>query len=75
MNEAMFNNLSGLEDGAAADPGKNKILIQCLDNSGSMSGSPLEALKVGAQLIGEKYYGGDHRPFEQFHTIIYNSNA
>ena len=38
------------------DIGKNKILIQCLDTSGSMSGSPIEALKEGAILIGRRYY-------------------
>ena len=32
---------------------KNKILIQCLDKSGSMSGTPINSLKDGALLIGE----------------------
>ena len=40
-----------------------------------MSGSPIEALKIGAQLIGEKYYElePNQRPFEKFYTITYNS--
>ena len=38
-----------------------------------MSGAPIEALKVGAQLIGEKYYNAEQRPFEQFHTMVYNN--
>ena len=53
-------------------PGKNKILICAYDISGSMSGSPTTALKMGAQLIGDKYYGAEQRPFEQFFTILYN---
>ena len=40
-----------------------------------MSGSPIEALKIGAQLIGEKFYNSEARPFEQFHTMIYNNNV
>ena len=53
-------------------PGRNKILICAYDISGSMSGSPTTALKMGAQLIGDKYYGAEQRPFEQFFTILYN---
>ena len=37
-----------------------------------MKGDPIEALKVGAQLIGEKYYSAEQRPFEKFYTILYN---
>ena len=72
--EADYKNLTG-EDEAEVNIGKNKILIQALDNSGSMSGAPIQALKVGAQLIGEKYYNAEQRPFDQFHTMIYNSNV
>ena len=53
--------------------GKNKILVQCLDISGSMSGAPINALKLGAEIIGETYYKAEQRPFEQFHTMTYNS--
>jgi uncharacterized protein with von Willebrand factor type A (vWA) domain len=60
---------------AAANPGKNKVLIQCLDTSGSMSGSPIEALKLGAKLIGDKYFDAEERPFEQFHTYLYNNEC
>jgi len=55
--------------------GKNKILVQCLDTSGSMSGEPLTALKIGAKIIGEKYYRAEQRPFEQFYTLTYASEA
>ena len=64
VNEAEFNNLTGKVEDADRNIGKNKILIQALDNSGSMSGAPIEALKIGANLIGEKYYNAEERPFE-----------
>lgn len=32
----------------AFDQGKDKILIACLDTSGSMSGAPMRNLKAGA---------------------------
>ena len=63
------------DDVAQRNIGKNKILVQALDNSGSMAGAPIEALRIGAQLIGERYYGAEPRPFEQFHTFTYNENA
>ena len=35
----------------------------------------MDALKIGAQLIGEKYYGAEERPFQKFQTYIYNSDC
>ena len=63
------------DDVAQRNIGKNKILVQALDNSGSMAGAPIDALRIGAQLIGERFYGAEPRPFEQFHTFTYNENA
>ena len=60
---------------AVPNPGRNKVLIQCLDTSGSMAGAPINALKLGAKLIGEKYYDAEARPFEQFHTFLYNNHC
>ena len=40
--------IGGDNDQAVTNPGQNKVLIQCLDTSGSMGGSPIEALKLGA---------------------------
>ena len=40
-----------------------------------MAGAPINALKLGAKLIGEKYYDAEERPFEQFHTLLYNSDC
>ena len=39
-----------------------------------MCGKPIEALKHGAQLIGEKYFEGDERPFERFYTYLYRTH-
>lgn len=39
--EPDFKNLTGQNEEADASIGKNKILIQALDNSGSMSGAPI----------------------------------
>lgn len=38
-----------------------------------MSGAPIEALKIGAKLIGDKYYDAEDRPFEEFYTFNYNN--
>ena len=46
-----------------------------MDTSGSMAGAPINALKLGAKLIGEKYYDAEARPFEQFHTFLYNNHC
>lgn len=54
MPEEDYNGLTNVVQGV--NPGKNKILIQALDVSGSMSGAPITALKLGAELIGEKYF-------------------
>lgn len=60
---------------APAPSGKNKILVQALDVSGSMSGSPINALKIGAELIGERYYAAEEKPFERFITYLYESRV
>ena len=77
MPEDAFKVITGQneEDAQKQNPGKNKILIQALDNSYSMSGSPIEALKLGAQMIGQKLLEPEERPFEQFHTFVYNNRA
>mmetsp|Transcript_46318 Transcript_46318/g.61316 ORF Transcript_46318/g.61316 Transcript_46318/m.61316 type:complete len:82 (+) Transcript_46318:60-305(+) len=47
--EDTFNALTGEENAQVNNSiGKNKILLQALDISGSMSGSPTTALKMGA---------------------------
>lgn len=50
-------------------------MVQALDTSGSMSGSPIEALKLGALAIGKEYYEAESRPFEKFITMDYNSSC
>ena len=39
-----------------------------------MYGEPIEALKLGAQLIGNKYFEGEERPFEYFFTYLYRTH-
>ena len=51
------------------------MLIQALDTSGSMSGAPTVALKLGAKMIGKKYFEAQDRPFEKFTTILYNNKV
>ena len=83
MPEDDYTRLTNPEGGAADGqparinqrPGANKILIQALDTSGSMSGAPIRALKEGAMIIGEKLFQGEERAFEQFYTFTYNNNA
>ena len=70
--------MTGANEDAVAqnrDIGKNKMLIQALDTSGSMSGAPIEALRIGATLIGQRFFEADQRPFEQFITMEYNSDV
>jgi uncharacterized protein YegL len=43
-----------------------------LDKSGSMSGSPFNALKVGAQTVAEKAFSTN--AFKEFLTIFYDNN-
>lgn len=48
MEEPTFDALIGKQDAAQRSVGAGKILVQCLDISGSMSGGPIQALKLGA---------------------------
>ena len=73
MAEEAFKAITEGDQVKDANTGKNKILIQCLDTSGSMSGAPIEALKLGSNIIGDKYYNAEVRPFEKFITMTYNS--
>lgn len=54
---------------------KGKVLIQCLDRSGSMSGTPYDAVKVGATKLCDTLLGQQEQPFERFITIFYESNV
>ena len=49
-------------------------MILCLDKSGSMSGTPFEALKKGALLIAKPLYE-ENNPFEHFLTLFYDDRA
>ena len=53
-------------------PGKNKMLLQALDVSGSMYGRPMESLKFGCQQLGERYFSADEKAFDQFVTLTHH---
>ena len=55
------------------EPGKDKILIQCLDTSGSMAGAPMRSLQQGCVQIGERFFQNKKKPYERFYTIEYNA--
>lgn len=77
MSEQDYNLLMAREEGASlTDIGKGKILMQCLDKSGSMGGAPMTALHLGASQIGQTILSiqpADHRPFEKFITMPYDT--
>ncbi len=73
MNEKEFINLTDSEGPKGID-NKGKVLLTCLDRSGSMSGAPLECVKLGALKLGETLLnGGIERPFERFITMLYDT--
>ena len=57
-------------------PGEGKMLILCLDTSGSMAGQPIRALQDAskhlANVIKEQSDKGA-QPFEEFYTLAYES--
>ena len=72
MTEAEYQQLI-LGDGEAnLNPGKNKMLLQCLDVSGSMYGRAMESLKEGCMQLGKRFFGGDVRAFEKFVTMTHH---
>ena len=54
------------------DGWKNRIFIQCLDKSGSMSGSPMDSIKQGASMVLEQILSADKPSFDQVYTISFN---
>ena len=55
------------------NPGKDKMLLQCLDVSGSMCGRPMEALKEACLQLGKRYFSSDIKPFEKFVTMTHHT--
>lgn len=72
MSEASFKELSGGQNKVVSN--KGKVLILCLDRSGSMNGRPFESLKVGVLQIAEAVLG-QNRPFERFISILYDDRV
>lgn len=50
-----------------------RAMILCLDKSGSMSGTPYNALKEGAKLVGKSLF--ENQEFEHFATVFYDTQA
>lgn len=72
MKEAEFLDFTEAKNGKVVD-NKGKVLITCLDRSGSMSGRPFEAVKIGALKIGEALWAGAEKPFERVITLLYDN--
>lgn len=73
MTEHEYLQFTEAKDGKVVDS-KGKVLIMCLDRSGSMSGRPFEAVKVGALKIGEALWSSDVKPFERVITLLYDTS-
>jgi uncharacterized protein with von Willebrand factor type A (vWA) domain len=57
-------------------PGEGKMLIMCLDTSGSMSGRPIRALQAASKHLGTIIKEASDKgaaPFEEFYTLAYES--
>jgi uncharacterized protein with von Willebrand factor type A (vWA) domain len=50
-----------------------RALILCLDRSGSMSGTPYNALKEGSIMIAKAVF--ENKEYEHFLTVFYESRA
>jgi hypothetical protein len=76
MTEKALAEMQGKDVSKQADF-KGKTLVTCLDNSGSMSGRPMESVKIGSLQLGDSLLGGerDERPFENFITLVYNTKV
>lgn len=71
MTEAQYQALGGHEEVVT---NKGKVMIQCLDRSGSMSGAPFNALKTAVLEMGKTILSKDknERPFEDYITLLYD---
>ena len=73
MTEQEYNSITD-QQGAQVVDNKGKILVACLDRSGSMGGRPMEAVKLGAKKIGETLLSNTvNCPFERFITLTYDT--
>lgn len=55
------------------NPGKDRMLILCLDRSGSMFGSPWDALISASKVLGDRVCVDHKAPFEHFYTLAYDN--
>ena len=75
MSEEQYRTLTEAQEGKIVSNNKGKTLVVCLDRSGSMSGRPMKAVKMGALKIGEQLLGGTEKPFENFITMTYDTKV
>jgi hypothetical protein len=52
---------------------KGRSVVLCLDKSGSMAGRAFEALKQGAEMVGQQIFEKDE--FQFFMTVFYDEKA
>ena len=74
LSETDFNKLTGW-NGKQKLGNQGKVLLACLDKSGSMDGRPMDSVKIGAKMIAEKLLASDDRPFERFITMLYDNKC
>ena len=72
INEAILNKINDRENSKVRSV-KGKYLIIVVDKSGSMAGSPFEAVKKGILEIGKVIY--DEKPFEKFIIMYFDDVA
>jgi uncharacterized protein with von Willebrand factor type A (vWA) domain len=58
-------------DGVQVKSSKGRAFFLCLDKSGSMAGTPYNALKEGALIVGKGIF--ENEEFEHFATLFYDS--
>ena len=76
MTEEAYNNLTNTTSDARIEAQKKRVgrtMILCLDKSGSMSGTPYDALKQGALLVAKSVC--ESNEFEHFAIVFYDNNA
>ena len=74
MSEAEYGRLiNGDGEVIVQNPGKNKMLVQALDVSGSMNGQPLQSLIEGCIQLGNKYYASDKPAFEKLVSLAFSN--
>lgn len=60
LSESHYQELTGITPGEKSkNSSKGRLLVLCLDKSGSMSGSAFTALQQGTKMLGEQIFSSD----------------